>query len=67
MKYRYTCSSPTCNRSFMGSYQDAFCDRCGQPLLRACPHCNNQLESELLFCRVCGQRIKPEPESVPAA
>jgi predicted amidophosphoribosyltransferase len=66
MKIRYVCSSPDCNRSFLGSYHEKNCDRCGSAMLDACPHCNNQLKSDLPFCRVCAQRIKPEPAQQPA-
>jgi rRNA maturation endonuclease Nob1 len=66
MKYRYICSSPDCSRSFMGDYREKFCDRCGSNMLSACPHCNEQLKSDQPYCRVCGQRVKAEPEKKPA-
>lgn len=38
---------------------DAFCRKCGTPVVTKCPTCGNQLLADDAFCRKCGTRIAP--------
>lgn len=58
------CSNPKCH--FNGKNKGSlmmFCPLCGESLIDACPHCRHPMEDKGNYCRSCGHRIKPEPDS----
>lgn len=34
-----------------------FCDRCGTPLMKACPQCSQEVDAVSVYCSNCGKRL----------
>jgi len=44
-----------------------FCEQCGVPLPRTCPHCGAELGASARFCGGCGRSLDPQTAPPPPA
>ncbi len=54
--------------SFENAPDAKFCENCGKPLQRTCPHCAKPVSAGARFCKNCGSDLQaPAPAKAPSA
>ena len=61
-KTHIVCSKPECSFSAQDNYRTDYCPRCAEPVLRACPHCEELLwYNNQVACTRCAKPLKAAP------